>query len=394
MNSAKYFLTFLTMAFYIGFVLADEREHGHDDHGHDEHVHAGHSHGEHGHDHEHDHGGQPHGEHDHGLGPEVQVSVSAQRLIGVKTVKVSERRIESSIDLRGRFALTPSARLAAVSPVAGTVAFQVRARQKVRKGDVLFTVSSTDLRARTAEIAVLERRLAGYVQSGARNAGLQSELDLRRAERAALVGSAIEAGGVVTVRSEIDGIVTSLAVSAGASVETGGTVVELVNPNELCLVAKIPAGDRARLASGQPVILDGHKGTLELDVTDPSEVRVVFADLDPAWRVGDYAKATCVTATVEKPSLVVPSASVVQVGVSPVVFMRAEGEDDHFIAFAAEVGRQADGWTEILNLPDDDAEVVVCGQYELKLALAASTGDRSKKSVHFHADGTVHEGDD
>ena len=38
--------------------------------------------------------------------------------------------------------------------------------------------------------------------------------------------------------------------------------------------------------------------------------------------------------------------------------------------------------------------VVFRGQYELKLALAAATGNGGKKSAHFHADGTVHEDDD
>ena len=341
-----------------------------------------------GHGHTHDH------DEDHLPGPEVQVSVSAQKFVGIKTVRVSERRLESSVDLCGRFALAPSARTVAVSPVVGTVALSVKAHQEVRHGDVLFTVSSSDLRMRAAEIAVLEKRLAGYAQSGAKNATLKAELDLRKAERLALVGTAAESNGVIAVTSAIDGIVTRLAACDGSSVEKGGAVIELANPHDLCFRAKLPAGDRARLKDGLPVMIGGRKGTVRLDAFDPSEVYVAFANPDPSWRAGDFARATCVTATREKPSFVVPSEAVVQIGVTPTVFVRAEGEDDHFIAFAVEVGRRADGWTEILNLPDDDEEVVVRGQYELKLALAAATGNGGKKSAHFHADGTVHDDDD
>ena len=377
MNTLKVVWTCLTLAVYAASAAAAEQEHTHDHHDH-------HEKHEHGHDHH----------EDHQTGSKVQVSVGAQKLVGIKTVRVSERRLESSVDLNGRFVLAPSARAVAVSPVAGTVALRVKAHQEVLRGDVLFTVSSSDLRMRAAEIAVLEKRLAGYVQSGSKNATLKAELDLRKAERIALVGTAAETNGVIAAVSAIDGIVTRLAACEGSSVEKGGAVVELANPRDLCFRAKIPASDRARLKDGLSVVIGGRTGTLKLDVFDPSEVYVAFADPDPSWRAGDFARATCVTEPVEKPSLVVPSEAVVQIGVTPTVFVRAEGEDDHFIAFAVEVGRRADGWTEILNFPDDDAEVVIRGQYELKLALAAATGNGAKKSAHFHADGTVHDDDD
>ena len=377
MNTLKVVWTCLTLAVYAASAAAAEQEHTHDHHDrHEKH--------EHGHDHH----------EDHQTGSKVQVSVGAQKLVGIKTVRVSERRLESSVDLNGRFVLAPSARAVAVSPVAGTVALRVKAHQEVLRGDVLFTVSSSDLRMRAAEIAVLEKRLAGYVQSGSKNATLKAELDLRKAERIALVGTAAETNGVIAVVSAIDGIVTRLAACEGSSVEKGGAVVELANPHDLCFQAKLPASDRARLKDGLSVVIGGRTGALKLDVFDPSEVYVAFADPDPSWRAGDFARATCVTEPVEKPSLVVPSEAVVQIGVTPTVFVRAEGEDDHFIAFAVEVGRRADGWTEILNFPDDDAEVVIRGQYELKLALAAATGNGAKKSAHFHADGTVHDDDD
>ena len=385
MNTLKFVLACLAMTFCAAPVVAAGQEHTHDHDGHKHHE--KHEHGDH------DKHGHDHAE-GHLHGPEVQVGVNAQKLIGIKTVRVSERQLESSVDLCGRFALAPSARAVAVAPVVGTVALRVKAHQEVRRGDVLFTVSSSDLRMRAAEIAVLEKRLAGYAQSGAKNATLKAELDLRKAERIALVGTAAETNGVIAVLSEIDGSVTRLAAYDGSSVEKGGAVVELANPHDLCFRAKLPAGDRARLKNGLPVMIGGRKGTVKLDAFDSSEVYVAFADPDPSWRAGDFARGTCITEPGGKASLVVPSEAVVQIGVTPTVFVRAEGEDDHFVAFAVEVGRRADGWTEILNFPDDDAEVVVRGQYELKLALAAVSGNGAKKSAHFHADGTVHEDGD
>jgi len=56
-------------------------------------------------------------------------------------------------------------------------------------------------------------------------------------------------------------------------------------------------------------------------------------------------------------------------------------------------GKSGGGWTEIKNFPDDDEEVVIRGQYELKLALPSGEGG-GKKAGHFHADGAFHESDE
>lgn len=345
---------------------------------------------------EHDHDGHGHAEHDHHHhlpGQEVEASVAAQKLIGLKTQTVERRRIRSTVRLVGRFELMPQATVAAASPVAGRLALKVRPLQKVAAGDILFAVTSPDLQTRSQEIAVLERRLADYEATGAKNAALTAELALRRSARAALVGGADEQDGVVVVRAAQDGVVETLDLPDGAYAEQGAKVLTLVNPTAVWFKALVTPSDRATLTDGLPVSVGARQGTLRLGFGAADAVYAVFDAVDAAWRPGVCAEAFCETDATEKGVLSVPSAAVVQVGIRPIVFVKAEGEAEHFIAFEAELGVQGGGWTEIRNLKEEDAEVVVQGQYELKLALAASTGG-GKKTGHFHADGVFHEADE
>ena len=88
--------------------------------------------------------------------------------------------------------------------------------------------------------------------------------------------------------------------------------------------------------------------------------------------------------------LAVPSASIVMLGLQPVVFTRDKSDSEKFIAVDVIPGRSTGGWTQIKSLPSGAGQVVVKGALELKFALL-SGGE--KPSGHFHADGTFHDGD-
>ena len=366
-------------------------------HPHKEGENAEHDH-DHDKDHKHDHGDHDHGDHDHDHlpGVEVKASLSSQKLIGLKTVQVAKRRINSTVTLPGQFELAPNARTAAAAPVSGRVAIKVQPLQKVSAGSVLFTVTSPDLVSRAKEIAELEKRLAEYEATGAKNAALKSDIAVRKSARAALVGTAEEKDGVVTVKADRDGIVESVELAGGSFAESGGKVLTLVDPQSLRFVSKVTPTDLAKLRDGLPVTVQGRVGTLKVGIGEKAadSVFAVFADPDPAWRPGIPVTGECVTDMSEKEVLAVPSEAIVQVGVKPIVFVRDEDEADHFIAFEVKTGAKGGGWTEITNFPDDDEEVVVRGQYELKLAMPSTSGGGAKKAGHFHADGAFHESDE
>lgn len=351
-------------------IHAEEHDHAHHDYEHDEHE--AHAH---------------HAEHLH-------VPPAAQKLLGLTTVKVEPRRIRSTLSLTGRFELAPDARATAAAPVAGTVKLAVRTLQHVKKGDLLFTVASPDLRARTGELAVLEKRLAVYKGLAARNAELEAQVAVKRAEVEALgLGSENVSNGIVRVCAPVDSLIDGISLPDGAWAETGATVVALVRPDSLRFKAHATLADTARLHDGQSVEIDGHVGRLRLGLADATAtlpVYVLFDKTEASWRTGLRRTAACVTDDSEKPVPAVPEECLIRLGLVPTVIIRDEDEPDAFLPITVTPGLRGNGWIAVEGLPAD-AEVVRDGVYELKLALGGSGG---RKAGHFHADGTFHEGDD
>ena len=352
----------------------------------------------HGHEHEHAHGrahGHGHAE-VHAQGAEVRVSAAAARAMGLKTVRAEKRRMQSTVSLWGRVELAPDARMSVASSVGGRVQLKVHPLQVVKAGDVLFTVDAPDVRAKTKEVELLERRLKVYRDLNRASAELETQLALRKAEREALLAGAEETNGVVTVRATETGRVDALPVLDGAWVTSGTAVVELVRPERLRVKSLVAAAESARLKDGLEVRSGDAVGVLQLGLGDAEGLTPVYAVFEKgrlSARPGERRRVVCVTDESETPVVVVPAACVVRVGLEPTVFVRDEHAGDRFAAVKVTLGRTNGGWTEVVGLPDDDdLEIVKEGAYELKIALSAQAG--APAAGHFHADGTFHEGDD
>lgn len=330
----------------------------------------------------------------HEHGKSVIVAEAVQRTMGLKTVGVEKRRIASTVALTGRFEMSPDARFTVATPVAGKLALKVKPLQRVKSGDLLFTVEAPGLVARAREIAVLENRLKVYRDIGTPNAALESELAVKRAEREALLAKAEEKDGVVSVRTSEAGQVDSLPVQDGAWLEAGAAAVQVLRPNAIRFKALVAASDAARLKDGMKATVSGDVGEVRLGVGNEFGIIPVYVTFDSAGtgRAGDRGTATCVTDESETPVAAVPNAAIVKLGLQPVVFVRDEDERSRFLALPIEPGISGGGWTAVKGLPDDDdLEIVVEGAYELKLAVSASGAG---PAGHFHADGTFHEGAD
>ena len=349
---------------------------------------------EHDHDHEHGHG-HGHGE-THAQDAEVRVSDAAARAMGLKTVRAERRRMLSTVSLWGRVELAPDARMSVAPSVGGRIQLKARPLQAVKAGDVLFTVDAPEVRAKTKEIELLERRLKVYRELNRAPADLETQLALRKAEREALLAGAEETNGVVTVRATETGRVDVLSVLDGAWVSSGTAVVEFVRPERVRVKALVAASEAARLKDGVKVRCGEAVGVLQLGFGDSDglmPVYVVFGQERLTARPGERLRVECMTDESETPVVAVPAACVVRVGLEPTVFMRDEHAGDRFVAVKVTLGRTNNGWTEVVGLPDDDdLEIVKEGAYELKIALSARAG--ASVAGHFHADGTFHDQQD
>ena len=339
---------------------------------------------------EHEHGH----DHDHVGGAGVEVSAAASEAMGLKTVTPEKRRMVSTVSLFGRVELAPDARTSVATPVGGRLALKVRPLDTVKAGAVLFSVDSPDIRAKTKEIEILNRRLKVYREANRAAAELEAQLALREAERKASLMGAEEREGVVFVRAPVDARVESCEAADGAGVSQGASVVSLVRPERMRFKGLITPAEAQGLRDGMRVTSGAVSGVLHIGYADESGLTPVYATFDAGSapvRPGERLRVDCVTDESETPVVAIPSACIVRVGLEPTVFVRDEPEETRFVAVKVVPGRVKDGWTEVKGLPDDDDLAVVReGAYELKIALAAQAGSTS--AGHYHADGTFHEG--
>lgn len=380
-------------------------DHGHEQkqkHEHGENCNHGHAH-KHKHDYEHEHdehgkcaaGGkaESHNRTERAL-KAVSIAKAVQEVMGLKTVHAEKRRVASTVVFAGRYELSPDARKVVATPVAGRLALLVKPLAEVKKGDVLFKVSSPELVARSHDIEALEKRVNVYRDIKTPNAALENELAVKRAQRAAMLAGAEEKDGVITVRADDDGMVESLVAQDGAWLETGAAAVQTVRTHDLRFKALVAASDALRLRNGMPAKVDGHHGHVRIGVGDDTgivPVYVLFGE-DVHALAGARSQAECVTDETERPHIAVPSRSIVTIGLQPTVFIRDAHDAGRFVAVPVTPGVSGGGWTAVEELPSGRCEVVSEGAYELKLAIPSDDG--RKRSGHFHADGTFHEGED
>jgi cobalt-zinc-cadmium efflux system membrane fusion protein len=229
---------------------------------------------------------------------EVKVAEVSRQFLVVEPVGTSQS--SSGRTYFGRTAFRPKALSAVTAPFAGRVAaVLVEPGQRVRAGAALFTLESADvLQVRSnLEQAQLKLRLAAEVlarqtEMAKRGVGLEVERfeaemktrearsELQRAERnAALAGPGD--GARVDVRSLTEGIVVTVKVGRGATVQPGGEpLVEIGDPAGLWVMADVPEGEAAQVARAKKAEV----AIAALNVTLAGRVSGIAPRSDPETR--------------------------------------------------------------------------------------------------------------
>lgn len=348
---------------------------------------TGHAHDEHDHRHGHDEGSAKHGH------AEVKVPSAAQKLMGLELAAVEMRDVSSLQSIPGRFELPSSARSAVSSTLAGRCRIYAKQFSNIKKGDKLFSVFSAAIVSLEKEISILEKRVAVYSAAKSSNAELASQLASKRAGREAMLRGRTAENGTVVFLAEEDGIVESVDVPDGKEISSGDQIMAIVSPSKMRLklfaspseAAKIPEGTHAKCGGAEGHIVHGYS-------SDPLDVPlyVEFGNAPSSARQGARAIAEIAGHGHGHAMTAVPEEAVVMNGLVPTVFVRDAHDPETFIAMPVEKLATGGGWTAVRGIRKGDL-VVTSGAYELKLALPSG---ETKKSGHFHADGTFHETDD
>jgi membrane fusion protein, heavy metal efflux system len=200
----------------------------------------------------------------------------------------------------GRTAFRPKALSAVTAPFPGRVAqVLVEPGQRVRAGAALFTLESADvLQVRTSldqarlKLRLTEELLARQTEMAQRGVGLEAERfeaemkarearsELARAERNAALAGPGE-GTRIDVRSPTEGVVVTVKVTRGATVQPGGdALVEVGNPNGLWVMGDVPEGETGVVSKATRAEVQ----IAALNVTLPGRVSGIAPRSDPDTR--------------------------------------------------------------------------------------------------------------
>ena len=366
----------LSFLFAAAFTVSCACAHEHDKHEH-EHEHA------HAHVHEHERG--------------VELSDTAAKLIGLKTVRIEKRRLASSVGFYGRVMSDPRALRRKSLPLAGFVAWHIGAPCEISPGDEILRLVSPDAATAYGELTTLEARFDAVKKSGAKNASLAAELAAKRIAYAAMTNAlvTVDAGrGEFSLRATVRGRVDEQLVASGVFAERGTDILKMTEAKPPVVFALVPFSDARGLVDGAKARVSRQMGTMRVDRTRTDGLVGVWIAYDiagngmPGATPGESVYVTVEADQSETPVSCVPSTAVFRDGMTPSVFVRDEHDADRFVVKPVVPGRSAVGWTAVTGLAADD-EVVSQGVYELRHALPAVGGEK-KAAGHFHADGTFH----
>ncbi len=362
----------------------------------------------------------------------IDLPDGAVKLLGMTFATATRRAVAGMARFPGRFEWEPDARRVYPAAVGGRVEWRVRPRQRVARGDVLFTVHSpawTELRNAAseadaaaalarAEAAAIRARVNALREAGSRRAELETALAVKEAEalradrlveiaeerRRAVLALCRETGGVLAFEADEVGVVESFAVEPGAWVEAGATVAVVVHPERIWFRADGPEAELGAVRDGMNGFVEPLKGTGSSDLRTAGRVELGFA-VDAAararpvylrpseaapWMVAGRPGVLSVPVEESaKGAIAVPAGCVVADGLRSVVFVRDAAAAGRYRVCEVVVGASDGDWTEVAGV-EEGATVVHHGAYELKL-VAPSAAPR-KAAGHFHADGQFHEG--
>jgi cobalt-zinc-cadmium efflux system membrane fusion protein len=308
---------------------------------------------------------------------ELSLAPAARAFLTVEPLQPGRPQGERSYF--GRTAFHPKALSAVTSPFAGRVAtVAVEPGQRVAAGETLFTIESADalgLRAGLEQarirLRVAEEALARQTEMAKRGVGLEAErfeaemkarearAEAERAERNAALAGAGQ-GTRIRVAAPVAGIVVSVKVTVGATVQPGGeALVEVGNPRGLWVIADVPEGEVAEAAQAKRVSVSVAALNLELEGrvagvaprSDPETRRTaIYVELPhgtEGLRAGLLVQVKVGAAGGGDELWLPVTAVLLKEGGRRVVYV--EGQDGRFAARRVETGEERGGQVRVLK---------------------------------------------
>ena len=312
-------------------------------------------------------------------------AAAASATVAARVETVVSESFSGAIDAIGVVTVRPGHIASMGAPGSARVsAVRVSVGDRVRAGAVLVELDRAPFDA-AVQGAAASLLTATHAQERAQrlvDAGIapRKDLDLATsdlAQASAAAASARRLRALATLRSPIDGVVTRLSASLGASVDGTASLVDVADPRFVDIVLAVSARDAAELTTGATVSLTagsaeggdslgtGIVTTIAAAIDSATRtvaVRIAAPKTSRALRIGESVNGRIALAR-RSDALLVPASAVVPDGDEYRVFVL----DTASIARArtVEVGARRDGRIEITSGLKAGERIVTDGAYQV-----------------------------
>jgi membrane fusion protein, heavy metal efflux system len=342
---------------------------------------------------------------------EVRLSPEAVERAGIRVAAVERRALTGGVAIPAEVQFEPSS-TAHIGPlVPGRITkVSVALGDRVRRGQLLGAVASTDVSTARARLDQARARLAAaestlkrqqqlategitaqrsLIDAEAQVGELKAEVEgLRRQLSVFGSGSA----GELTLTAPIDGVVVALHGTLGETATPDQPTFIVTDPSKVSVQGNVPELELSRVQAGSAVVVRLHAfpevsmpGTITYvapaldERTRSLPVRVTLQTPDPRLRSGLFGSIELVGGAADERPLVVPAEAVATLDGQTVVFVPAD-EANTFKPRPISLGRRSGGFFEIRSGLAEGAKLAVSGAFTLKSALRS--GELSEGHEH------------
>lgn len=342
---------------------------------------------------------------------EAHLTAEALERAGIRVAPSERRALAGGAAIPAEVQFEPTS-TAHVGPlVSGRITkVAVALGERVRRGQLLGVVASTDVssaRARLdqarARLSAAEATLQRQQQLSTEGIGAQRSLIEAEAQvgelRAEVDGvrrqlSVFGSGnaGELTLTAPIDGVVVALHGTLGETATPDQPAFIVTDPTKVWVRGNVPELELSRVQPGSAAIVRLHAfpdlampGTITYvapaleERTRSLPIRVTLQTPDARLRSGLFGSIELVGGAADERVLVVPADAVATLDGQTVVFVPAD-EPNSFRPQPVSLGRRAGGFFEVRSGLNEGAQLAVSGAFTLKSALRS--GELSEGHEH------------
>jgi membrane fusion protein, heavy metal efflux system len=344
------------------------------------------------------------GEHGDEHANEVELSAEARERAGIRVGEAEQRALTGGLAIPAEIQFAPSS-TAHVGPLASgrITRVNVALGERVKRGQVLGVVASSDASAARAKLDQARARMTAAESTlkrqkqlasegiGAQRAVIEAEAEVAEL-RAEVEGvrrqlSVFGSGnaGEMTLSSPIDGVVVGVHATLGETASPEQPAFIVTDPNKVWVRGNVPELEIERVQPGGAAIVRLHafpelalRGTVSYvapsldEKTRSLPVTVTLAAPDPRLKSGLFGSVELLGGRADERVLVVPVDAVATLEGQTVVFVPAD-EPDRFRPQPVALGRRSGGFFELRSGLEPGSRLALSGAFTLKSALQSES---------------------